>query len=260
MAGLIRRVIVLCIASMVALPFFSTNGYAAERQLVVYNTYSDEPFVTPTGGLAAELVAYLNGRLAGKYHFTLQTMPRMRLNQLVISAPDFDGIVLFLNPNFVVDTTHKFYWTDPFMQDANYVVSNVDRKIDYTGPASLNGLKFGAIRGYHYLNLDSQFGETIEREDANDEVANLKKVAFGRVDVTIVPASNYRYFVKSADSSFTAKLYVARQRHMTFSRYIFCASNDVALSRDLAAVVASMKSDKRWADVMNSFGLSDLNL
>ncbi|MFZ6692710.1 hypothetical protein ACO0K1_13075 [Undibacterium sp. SXout20W] len=238
----------------------SLNVLATEKQLIAYNTYDSEPFVTTSGGLGADLVAYLNSRLSGKYHFTLQTVPRMKLNQSIINARSFNGIVLFLNPNFVVDTNKKFYWTDAFMRDENYVVSNIDKKVNYTGPDSLSGTKFGGIKGYHYLNLDSQFGEAIEREDASDEVSNLKKVAYSRIDVTIVPASSFRFFIRNASSSFADKLYVARERHYAFTRHIFCASADAELAKLLANVATDMKTDKRWLDVLNAYGLNELKL
>lgn len=54
--------------------------------------------------MAADVVAYLNHKLAGAVRLQLQTIPRSRLLRYELSDPAaVDGIALFLHPRLVDD-------------------------------------------------------------------------------------------------------------------------------------------------------------
>lgn len=238
---------------------FSGAQGMAQTTLTAYNTYQSVPFVLEAkGGLAADLVAYLNGKLKGKQVFELQTMPRERLNQEVINNPDFKGVVLFLNPAFVGDADKKkFAWTPAFMQDANQVISSLAKNVEYSGPDSLKGLTFQGIRGNKYAGLEERFGKDIKRADVNAELQVLKIIANERADVTVMAGSMYNYLlaVNGASEGLDGKLHVSATPHLKFDRFMFVANSNAALAKDLSAIAADMPADPAWKLILAKYGL-----
>ncbi|HYD80090.1 MAG TPA: transporter substrate-binding domain-containing protein [Paucimonas sp.] len=231
---------------------------AAEETLAAYNTYQAVPFVVDKGGLAADVVAYLNTKLKGKYKLQLENVPRKKLNETIEADANFKGVVLFLNPMFVNDADKKkFYWTPSFLSDANAVISPAAKKVEYSDPASLNGLRFAGVVGNRYAGLEERFGKELQREDVTEELSNLKKIASGRADVTIMPFSTYRFLLKQlgSQSPLSSTLYVSQKPHAKFDRFIFVSKNDAALGKELDAVVAGMKSDPAWKAVLSRYDL-----
>lgn len=231
---------------------------AAEEILPAYNTYQSVPFVVSDGGMAADLVAYINGKLKGKYQFKLTEITRDALNKTVINDSNFKGVVLFLSPFFVADTGKtKFTWTQPLMSDSNVVISLGSRKLEYNGPGSLTGLKFGGIAGNRYAGLEEHFGKDIQREDVTEELFNIKKVVNGKVDVTIMASSTYRFLLKQMgkESAGRSNLYTSSKQHAEFERHLFVAKDNAALGAELNAVVAGMKADPAWKSILAKYGL-----
>ncbi|TFW00773.1 transporter substrate-binding domain-containing protein [Oxalobacteraceae bacterium OM1] len=235
-----------------------TGMAGAEEALTAYNTYQSVPFVTEKGGLAQDLVAYLNQKLKGKYQFQLNSLPRDRLNQTVINDPNFKGIVLLLNPLFVDDAERKkFLWTQPVMADSNAVISMASKKIEYTDPDSLKGTRFAGISGNRYAGLEDRFGKDIQRDNVGEEMTNIRKVAAGRADVTIMAFSTYRYLVKQIGESakLDTTLYVSSKPHAKFDRFIFVSKADPVLAKELDGVIGGMKADPAWKAVLARYAI-----
>ncbi|MDN3578030.1 transporter substrate-binding domain-containing protein [Chitinimonas viridis] len=226
----------------------------AEEVLNAYNTYLSQPFVLDKGGLAADVVTYLNSKLKGRYQFALQTMPRERLNTTVIHQPDFKGIVLFMSPRFVGDINKTRYrWSIPLMEDANAVLSHPARKVEYTGPDSLKGKLFAGVLGHRYVDLDDRFGKDIQREDVASELANLHKVAARRCDVTITPQTIYRYLVNQ--HGLQNRLYVSARPHISFSRHILAARHEDKMVAALDEVLLASKADPAWQTILAKYSI-----
>lgn len=227
---------------------------AAQKVIPAYNTYQSVPFqVGGEGGLAADLVDYLNAQLKGKYVLKLEALPRERFNQAVLTQKGFDGVALFLAPPFVGDADKKkFRWSSPIMTDSNLIVSNPAKKVEYNGPDSLKGLKFGGVTGNRYVGL-----EGIPRTaDTAAELTNLKNAASGEIDVTLVPDSIFRYYLKTASAARFGldKLHVSNRPHASFTRHLFVAPEHAELAQDLEAVVSRMGSDAAWKQVLAKYG------
>ncbi|HYD80467.1 MAG TPA: transporter substrate-binding domain-containing protein [Paucimonas sp.] len=245
---------------LLSLLFGTMCGLAAAAEtLPAYNTYQTPPFVVEEGaGFAADVIDYLNANLKGQYQFQLIQLPRLRLNRIVTNVPDFKGVVLFLNPKFVGDLDKtKYFWTHAVMADANKVISSSARKLEYNGPESLKGLRFGGVLGHRYDGLEEMFGKDVAREDVASESLNLIKVALGRVDVTIMPHSSFRYLLKSlgADGPERGSLYISKKDHLQFDRHFFVARENAALGHTLNQVIAGMKSDPAWKAILAKYGL-----
>lgn len=235
-----------------------STGVMAQGSIPAYNTYQTVPFmINANAGMAVDLVAYLNTKLKGKHVFELQSVPRERLNQEIINSPDFKGVVLFLSPIFVGDTDKKkFAWTPTIMQDANDVISPVNKKVEYSGPDALKGMSFQGIRGNRYAGLEERFGKDIKRSDANTELQVLKIVANERADVTVMASSVYNYLLKNNGTAegLTGKLYVSSTPHLQFERMMFVSKHNVALAQDLSTVAAGMASDPAWKAIVAKYG------
>ncbi|MFZ6773551.1 substrate-binding periplasmic protein [Undibacterium sp. SXout7W] len=240
---------------MIAIPGF------AEETITAYNSYNSVPFVVDQGGLATDLVGYLNGKLKGKYHLQLNTTTRERLNQTIQTAEnnhDTKAVFLFLNPSFINDTDKKkFHWTPPIMPDANIVISTAQRKIEYQSPASLQGLRFGAIHGNRYAGLEDQFGKNITRDNVNEELSNIKKIASGKIDVTIMASSTYRYLLKQLGNQSEMKnlFYVATKPQSSFERFIFLNKDQQVLGKELDTVISGMRSDPVWKAILQKYAI-----
>lgn len=237
---------------------FAAFPAIAQETLPAYSSYIAVPFVVGQGGLAADLVDYLNAKLAGKARFTLTQLPRERLNQTLQKEGDFKGVVLFMNPAFVGDADRKqYHWTPAIMADSNAVISRADAKVEYNGPDSLKGLRFAGVLGNRYAGLEEHFGKDIQRDNANEEFTNIKKLAAGRADVTIMAFSTYRYLMKQAGDNAALKqsLYVSTKPHASFDRFIFSAKGDAALAKEIDAVAAGMKSDPAWKAILAKYAI-----
>lgn len=246
----------LCTLLFAAL--LSGAALAAEETVPAYNTYQAVPFVVGDGGLASDLVGYLNTRLKGKYQFKLTQMPRDALNKTVLADPGFKGAVLFLSPPFVDDAGKtKYLWTQPLMHDSNAVISLGSRKLEYSGPDSFKGLKFGAVKGNRYVGLEDHFGKDIQKEEVNEELSNIKKIAAGKVDATIMANSTFRYLMKQMGKQNAEKsnLYTSTKSHLEFDRHIFVARDNAALGKELDVVAAGMKADPAWKAILVKYGL-----
>jgi ABC-type amino acid transport substrate-binding protein len=232
---------------------------SAQSTVPAYNTYQSVPYMLEgqSGGLAADLVNYLNSK--GKFNLELQNMPRERLNEEVLSKPGFKGVVLFLNPAFVGDTDKKKYlWTPAIMNDKNEVISSLTKKVEYSNPDSLKGLRFSGIRGNKYAGLEDKFGKDIQRTDVNNELQILKLVANDRSDVAIMASSSYNYLMKThgATDGLTGKLFASSVPHAKFDRFMFVSNSDAALAKELSAITASMASDPAWKAILSKYSLN----
>jgi len=229
----------------------------AQHTIPAYNTYQSVPFVVDAkSGLAADLVAYLNTKLQGKYVLVLETIPRERLHRDVLAAPDFQGVVLLLSPQFVDDSDQtKFAWTPAVMMDANIVISSDKRRLEYKGPKSLVGLKFEGVRGHRYADLEDHFGSEIHRENVTSELQALKMIAADRADVTVMGRSTYGYLdkVNAKADGFAGKLHVSSAPHINFARALFVSKQNTALFQELSSVASHMLRDEEWRSILAKY-------
>lgn len=229
------------------------------RPLVVtaFNTYAHPPFVEDHRGLAADVVAYLNHRLAGSYRIRLETIPRSRLMRLHLADPQsFDGIVLFLHPRFVDDADQtKFLWTEALMQDANVLV--------FRGPVAppvhhlnnLAGMRFGGTLDARYKGLDELVSsQLITRVDASSVVVSLRQLEAGRVDFTQTNAMAVRAIAQLPG---WAGKFVSTPvpGDPEFTRHILVGRQHPDLAARLGAIVKALPGDARWKAIAQRYAL-----
>ena len=247
------------IGALVLSGLMAAPGWAASSHpftVAVYNTYLGAPFVLETGGLARDLLVYLEGALAPTYRFQLENLPRGRLVRDVLADSDnFDGVVLFLNPAFLADVEQKKYlWTAPLFVDHNLLIFNRPPPPTMTA-MTLRGMRFGAVMENRYHGIDDLVAEgSVIREHASNELATLKKLADRRIDFTQMNRS--MFLALSRQPPFDQVFYaVPNPWFERFSRHILVGKKAPELAARLRAVVDKMPRDKAWRKILARYQL-----
>lgn len=226
---------------------------AQGETLRLYDYHQHPPFNTGgEGGLSHELVKYLNEKLGGEPRIELWLVNRARL-ALEMSDPDFDGLVVWVNPAWVGDPQRERYlWTFPVMRDTNELISSIDKSITYRGPDSLKGLVFGGVEGYRYQGIDeAAAGGELVRHDAKKVKINLDLLVRGRIDVTLVPGSALAFFTHVP--AYEGKLFVSPFPQSSYTRHILVPRSRADLHARLNDIAEQMDRDPRWHQILESY-------
>lgn len=172
---------------------------------------------------------------------------------LEMADPDFDGLVVWVNPAWVGDPHRERYlWTFPVMRDTNELISNSDKPITYRGPDSLKGLVFGGVEGYRYQGIDDAAARgELERHDAKKVKTNLELLVRGRIDVTLVPGSALGFFIDS--NHYQGKLFISPFPQSSYTRHILLPKSRPELHAILNDIAEQMDKDPRWHKVLESY-------
>ncbi|MCE3262060.1 MAG: transporter substrate-binding protein [Pseudoduganella sp.] len=234
---------------LLLLALYSAAASAAGTTVKAYNSYGGAPYIEGRRGLAPELVAYVNRKLAGHYTLQLVSLQRRDLNQLMEARGGFDGVALFLAPAFIGDVPRKrFHWSPAFLDDSNAIVSRIDNPVRYDGPASLVGLRFAGIYGNRYPGIDEFVGKGIRRGNAADAISNLRKLVKGEADFTVMPLSSFRYLRRQLDKEKLplGQLHVGDKPFNQFGRHFVLAPGGGDLAQRLDQIAAAMPCDREW--------------
>ncbi|WP_348650704.1 transporter substrate-binding domain-containing protein [Thalassomonas sp. RHCl1] len=227
----------------------------AEKIIPVWSYHQSPPFITGEGqGLTYDFVELLNRQLSGKYRLELTLMPRNRLDMYLASRKQ--GAVLFVNAKWMDDRAQtKYFWGPEIMADSNAIISPRKHPIVYDGTAkSLRGLVFAGVRGHYYVGLEADMRENrIHRIDTKSEAASIKSMLAGRVDVTSMPASTLKYFMKSM--SLAGQIYTSPRPLMPYSRHIMLTKSLLVEHKLLQKQVLALKSNPDWKAILIKYGL-----
>lgn len=232
-----------------------SNFSAANTTIELWTYYTFPPFTTDQGqqqGLSFDFAGLLNQQNSG-LTFETRYLPRPRINAYLDEQED--AVILWVNPIWFGDADRKKYrWTAPVIQDRNEVISHADKKLEFTGPESLFGLKLGTTRGHKYKNLDAhiQSGE-IKGEEAVKEEANLKKLIAGRIDATIMPTSGAAYLINR--DGLHGKLYMSSAPHQEYARHILIRAKDKNTEEKIANAINRAMSSDGWKALLEKYSL-----
>lgn len=239
------------LAALCAAPALLQAGGAAaqETTLTAINTYRYPPFVYPDGsGLCDVLVKHLNRELKGRYKFELQHLPRMRLLRAHLDAPlRFDAVGLMLAPSFIDDDSRSRYlWSTPIFDDYNVLVFAGARPPAIRLLSDLKGKRYGTVRGYRYLGLETMIADGVIQLDlANDEYSNLRKLLAGRIDFTQTNRFMYRNI--TSEKEFAGKFsYVRTPGPNSFARHLFVARDRPELLAAINEALATLPCNSEW--------------
>jgi len=227
---------------------------AAPERVAVYTYHTHPPFITgEQEGLTFDLAKYLSEKSGGRFDFQVVSVSRPRLNEM-IEGPDA-MIVPWVNPAWFKDAEEtRYHWSErPLMEDANGIISHRDRSLIYEGPSSLAGLIFGGIRGHIYTGIDDfiRNSETTRRVDADNHLANFKKLTKSRIGVTLTPESAARYLIK--EHSFSEELYLSPEPHSRYSRRVMVPNGRSDIMAVINEVLAASRDDEAWSRMFERY-------
>ncbi|NRR33547.1 ABC transporter substrate-binding protein [Oxalobacteraceae bacterium] len=238
-----------CLFRWIAAALLLSSALAHGTETIpLYVGYADPPLGTErSDSLTLRLAAQLSVRSQGRYHFVAMQLPRNRLN-LLIARPNWKGVVAWANPVWFKDEGMRRYaWSQPYMRDANLVVSNRQNPLEYSTPASLLGTRLGCISGQRYAEFDALFREgRIIRDDVPSELQNMLKLRLGRVDAVLVQASSMPY-LRQVIPDLDNWLHIARTPRGVFQRYLFTNRDNADMLIYLNSALREFDTGPQWS-------------
>ena len=242
-----------------SLLLLAAAGFGAQAGPVIraFNYYLEPPFVMAQGGLASDLVDYLNTRLEGEYRLQLVNEPHARLTRARLDRPEaFIGVLLFVHPRFVDDPNQtRFLWTPGMFKDSAVLVFPGTTPPVVKDFSALTGKLLGGIQEHRYKGLDDMVANgTLRRLDALSESVNLRLLEKGRIDFTLMGASTFNALREELPSS-TPLVSVAVPGEQSFQRHILVGSNQRELAARLSRIVSGMATDPAWRAIAQRYQL-----
>jgi polar amino acid transport system substrate-binding protein len=241
-----------------ALLSLAAQGCDAEPPLPAINSYGQPPFV-PLGadqraGLASTFVELLNAATDGHPRFQIESVPRRRL-ELTLGVPSFQGIALFLAPEFLAPAAQQgAVWSEPVMVDENLIVSM--RQLKPSSLTDLHGLKLGGIAGHIYRLLGPAIDDgKVRREDAPDHISNLRKLCLGRVDFVVISRSELAGTLPHVNCAEPFRI-TAFPEPQVIVRRVLVRTPEGGSAKELLAAVASVACGPQWIQALAQYGLS----
>lgn len=236
-----------------AVACFAVMSSASAADVNLYTYHGEPPFVTGgNAGLTYELASYLTRKSNGALTVKVSLLPRARVDQAVQDA-GFNDAVAWVFPMWFKDKDKTTYlWSDPIFADENIIVSTTAKKVDYTGPDALKGLSFAGVLGHKYAGIDDLVTSgAIQRQDAQNEETNLRKVAAGRADATLLPASSANFLMPQL--AIADKVFVSPNPQSKYTRHLLISKKNPDLLKQVNAIIAEMKKDPAWQEIVRKY-------
>lgn len=231
-----------------------------DAPLPAMNSYGQPPFsmAGPDGaaGLAATLVEQFNADARPGLRLYVETLPRRRL-EMTLDRPGYAGAVLFLAPEFLPrSVAERGEWSAPVMVDENLIVSL--RPLPLATLDGLAGLRFGGIAGHVYRTLAPLVeAGRIERDDAVDHIANLKKLCLGRVDFVVISKSELAGTAPLAACARPLRPQAFPDPQVIIRRVLVRLPSERDTQQALDTLMRIACSD-RWLAALAAYGLSNI--
>ncbi|MDQ1835364.1 substrate-binding periplasmic protein [Massilia scottii] len=202
----------------------------------------------PSAGLNASLASKLTSMSGGRYRFESVYFPRRRLDVLLQNGK-VTMVVPWVHPRFFDDPGRtRYLWTGALMDDESLVVSPRAAPLEYDGPDSLRGKRFGAPSGHRFPDLEPLIaaGEITRVDVPQIKNALQMIVSNRRLDFTIVDRSTLEALRNEAFMD-PALLHVAsRPRTVSYERGMLVPLDKPELYRFLQGAVAALRNDSSW--------------
>lgn len=233
--------------------FSSILLYSQDRVIEILTYHTHAPFIiAESKGLTYDLADYLSEKSSGRYQFVVLPMSRMRIDRLVEDG--VSGIIPWVNPQWFQDTNEtRYMWTrNHIMRDGNAVISSGEKPMEYEGPDSIKGLRFGGVRGHRYVHIDDlvETGE-VSRVDNENHLNNFRMLIKDRIDFTIAPLKGAQYIISTYKME--NDLYISENLHSSYARKIIINDRDRELRAFLDSLLGELDSDEDWLSLINSY-------
>ena len=243
----------LQIGALLAGLVYGNAAGAAVEKISLYSHYTTAPFavesVPPQLSYTVRLAAWLSDKSAGRYLFEARQMPRLRLNRIVAQA-DWQGVVAWANPLWFADPERqRFLWSSALMSDRNVLVSRQVDQLLFPAQEPAQPLHLGAISGHFYADLEPfmQRGLLL-REDAQNDLSNVRKLQHGRVDIVVLQASSLAY-LRAQMTDFDQWTRVSPTLQPSYQRYLFTSTANPQLMAFLQQMLVQLAQAPEWAEL-----------
>ncbi|GAB2887680.1 hypothetical protein GCM10027046_15000 [Uliginosibacterium flavum] len=227
------------------------------QRIEAWSYYPVPPFQTEdvsNAGLTADLVVYLNKALSGKYDVNLVMLPKARLNKMLERG---DKAFVAFTPSVVFDGPNggSYLWTAPLFEDRQELVSRAKQPFEFNGPASLFGVRFGALLGHIYPMLAKEMESGVIHADRTTSEASLIAMLMaGHVDVITIPNSAVRYYM-STNTAFRQGFWISRQHLGEYTRHLMFQRGMEKERDDFDQIIRKMNVDPAWIGTLKKYGL-----
>lgn len=220
----------------------------AQSEVTVYSYNNRPPFVIDQAkqdGMEYRLIAWLNKASAPTYHFTLKVVAAPEAKAMV-EQDHLDGVLFGVSPLWFSEPVRaRYLWTKPVLWDSNKVVSLESRKLEYTGPAALAGLRLAAVKGFNYPALTGAVAEgKLTRIDNGSEILALQMVARREADVAIV--SEWTLLYAQLRMELAGDFFQADKPFSEFQRCILVPAAMKPLAEHLDRLLTNVRDNKDW--------------
>jgi ABC-type amino acid transport substrate-binding protein len=176
--------------SAITLALLSLGSARADKVTMLVDTGTEMPMADirngqVMGGIHKDLAEALAQKM-GRTAVTLP-MPRKRI-AMALEAGQADVLCMYL-PEWLPG---RFGWTQPFMPQTETVITS----LSVPQPQSLldlRGQPIGTVLGFQYPEMIKAMGTGFVRADAHSNLANLRKLAAGRLRHVATIKSFYDY-------------------------------------------------------------------
>ncbi len=212
-----------CLAGLLA----GTAAQAADRPVVRLASLEWPPHAGPALPQEGTTIARVRSALASQgYRLEVEFLPWARALR---AAEAGDHGVVGLLPEYRSHESASRWWLSaPVGESPLGFVESSDQPINWRQLEDLIGLRIGVVRGY--IN-EARFDALAARgvltvEEAHDDLANLRKVASGRLDLAVIDAEVFAHLVdthpelREATPSlqFNARILGTKTLHVAFRR------------------------------------------
>ncbi len=230
----IRQLLCLFLVLLV----FRTTGIHAAEQIRLLTYYRDLPYSGE--GKDSEtraLASWLSKQSSGRYHFTAEQLPRLRLDDVMRTSCQH-AVAAWVSPKFVDYAKNNGYiWSKAIIRDTDLIVSNRNKPVEYIDEKSLDGYVLGGIIGRQYPDFSAglQSGRII-REDTGSVEQNMLKLKLGRVDATFVQGSALPYF-RQKFGDMDSWLYIASKPRQFIERRMLSCRDNAEVMRYIDSII-----------------------
>lgn len=238
--------------SLAAALMLASQWVMAERVTVYTNATFPPLVIDEKIGLYPEMIAYLNQLKVAGLEFSLETIPRKRL-QVLLESGTLDGLVIGMMPKWVDDPMRvKYLWTEPFANDSFVLVSSTKNPMFYDRIGVKAGARMGVTLGYVYPQVDEWIAHhKFIRDEAPTEERNLDKLMLGRVDAVIVSESILRYYAKS--HKINAGIIIETLPGQQIERRFLVPKSKQSVFEKLAPAIKKVNADPAWRRIQSQY-------
>ena len=144
------------------------------------------------------------------------------------------------------------------MESHDLVLSSQSKRLEWQGPASASGLRFGGVFGHVYTELNSAFEQgLVKRDDAPDDESNLLKLQKQRIDFLFLQDHAASYYLHRKPAMME-NIYISRTKRSDkpYSLRILMKFRTDADQQALKNIIGRMPQDAEWQTILRRYGLS----